>query len=485
MTALVVCLAIIGFSMVLAWLSGRGKVSGDLHSLMVGSRSFGAFLLFFISVGEIYGIGTMIGVPGAVYSRGSTYAVWFLGYILLAYPVGYILNPMIWRVGKLSQAVTFADAFRWRFASPRLEVMVAIIGIIIGLPWLQMQFIGLGVISKYLGLQIDYTVGVAVSAFIAFFYIAVSGIKASAWVAVVKDFLMVIAIVIGGVVAAVKMPGGVEGIFRTAAIQFPTHLTVPASDTVFALSTIVFQSVGFYMSAFAMQYLFTGKNEDIVRRNQIIMPLYMLMYPFLITVAFFSLVTTTKLKQADEAFMAVIVQNVPGWVVGVVAAGGALTCILVIAAVSLAIGGVFSKNLVGNFSPQAKPSQVAVWTRIATGVTIIVSVALTLFWPNLMLGIINITFFGVTQFFPAMLAILFWKRATKWGVGAGLIVGIAAVILFNIVDFAPYGVNKGIPSLILNFITLVVVSYATSPDARAVAKFEELNNYDDRVEQNA
>lgn len=471
--------------MVLAWLSGRGKVSGDLHSLMVGNRSFGAFLLFFISVGEIYGIGTMIGVPGAVYSRGSTYAVWFLGYILLAYPVGYFLNPAIWRVGKLSQAVTVFDIFRWRFASPRLEVIAAVLGIVIGLPWLQMQFVGLGVISKYLGLQIDYTVGVVASAFVAFFYIAVSGIRASAWVAVVKDFLMIIAIVIGGVVAAVKMPGGVEGIFRTAAVQFPQHLIVPESGTVFAISTIVFQSVGFYMSAFAVQYLLTGKNEDIVRRNQIIMPLYMLMYPFLITVAFFSLVTTAKLQQADEAFMAVIVQNVPGWMVGVVAAGGALTCILVIAAVSLSIGGVFSKNLVGNFSPNAKPAQVAVWTRIATGVTIAVSVAMTLFWPNLMLGIINITFFGVTQFFPAMLAILFWKRATKWGVGAGLLVGIAAVILFNVVDFAPYGINKGIPSLILNFIALIAVSYATSPDSRAAEKYEEIHSYDDRVEQNA
>lgn len=485
MTALVVCLAIIGFSMVLAWLSGRGKVSGDLHSLMVGNRSFGAFLLFFISVGEIYGIGTMIGVPGAVYSRGSTYAVWFLGYILLAYPMGYMLNPAIWRVGKLSHAVTFADIFRWRFASPGLEILASILGIIFILPWLQMQFVGLGVISKYLGLQIDYTVGVVVSAFVAFFYIAVSGIRASAWVAVVKDFLMVIAIVIGGVVAAVKMPGGVEGIFRTAAVQFPKHLIVPESETVFALSTILFQSVGFYMSAFAMQYLFTGKNEDIVRRNQIIMPLYMLMYPFLITVAFFSLVTTAKLNQADEAFMAVIVQNLPGWVVGVVAAGGALTCILVIAAVGMAIGGIFSKNLVGYFSPKAKPEQVAIWTRMATGVTIAVSVAMTLFWPNLMLGIINITFFGVTQFFPAMLAILFWKRATKWGVAAGLLVGVVAVILFNIVNFAPYGMNKGIPSLILNFITLIVVSYATAADSRAAETFEALHSYDDREEQSA
>lgn len=479
MEALFVCLTIIGISIVLAWMSGRGVVSGNLNDLMVGSRSFGAFLLFFISVGEVYGIGTMIGVPGAVYSKGSTYVLWFLGYILLAYPVGYFLNPYIWRVGKISNSVTMADTFRWRFNSRGLEMLVAVVGIFFILPWAQMQFAGLGVITEYLGAHIDYSTGVIASAFIAFFYIAVSGIKASAWVSILKDFLMVISIVIGGVVAAVKMPGGVEGIFKTAAIQFPQRLIVDDASVVFSLSTIIFQALGLCMFPFSFQFIFTGKSEETVRRNQIIMPLYMLMYPFLVTAAFFALITVQGLKKPDEAFMAVIAQNLPGWVVGIIGAGAALTCILVISVVGLAIGGIFSKNILGYFKPNAPQEEVASWARIITGVSLAISVAMTLLWPTLMLGIITVSYFGITQFFPPVIAMFFWKRATKWGVGAGLIVGIIAVFALNMVNFAPFGINKGLIALILNAVVLIGVSLMTAGDPESDKKFEEFSSYDD------
>lgn len=477
MEALVVCLAIVGVSIVLAWLSGRGVVSSNLNDIMVGSRSFGAFLLFFIAVGEVYGIGTMIGVPGAVYSKGSTYVLWFLGYILLAYPVGYFLNPGIWRIGKISNAVTIADTFGWRFNSRGLELLIAVVGIFFILPWAQMQFAGLGVITEYLGVKIDYSTGVIASAFIAFFYIAVSGIKASAWVSILKDFLMILGIVIGGVVAAIKMPGGVEGIFTTAAAKFPNHMTVAAKDVPFSLSTILFQSFGLCMFPFSFQFIFTGKSEETVRRNQLIMPLYMLMYPFLVTAAFFALLTVNNLKKPDEAFMAIIVQNVPGWVVGIVAAGAALTCILVISVVGLAIGGLFSKNVVGYFKPNAKQEDIATWARGITGLSLAASVAMTLLWPTLMLGVINISYFGITQFFPAVVAMLVWKKANKWGVGAGILTGIAAVVLFNMLNFAPYGLNKGLLAMILNTAVMIAVCYATTTDPEAERKFDQYSNY--------
>ena len=104
--ALFTFLILILVSVGLAILSRRGLLATDIHQILVASRKFGGFLLFFVTVGEIYGIGTMIGVPGAVYSKGSSYVIWFLGYILLAYPVGYFMNPRIWRIGKIGNTST-------------------------------------------------------------------------------------------------------------------------------------------------------------------------------------------------------------------------------------------------------------------------------------------------------------------------------------------------------------------------------------------
>jgi solute:Na+ symporter, SSS family len=112
---------------VLAVLARRGVIANNISEILVASRGFSAILLFFVTVGEIYGIGTLIGVPGAVYSKGSSYLIWFIGYILLAYPVGYFLNPRIWRIGKISNSVTIGDFFKWRFESKWLGFMVAIL----------------------------------------------------------------------------------------------------------------------------------------------------------------------------------------------------------------------------------------------------------------------------------------------------------------------------------------------------------------------
>ena len=62
MTALVF-IALMAFSVVLAFMAKRGVIANSMDDVMVAGRSFGAFMVFFVTVGETYGIGTMIGVP--------------------------------------------------------------------------------------------------------------------------------------------------------------------------------------------------------------------------------------------------------------------------------------------------------------------------------------------------------------------------------------------------------------------------------------
>ncbi len=474
---------LLAFSIVIAILSRRGAISNNMNDVMVASRSFGAILVFFIAVGETYGIGTMIGVPGAVYSKGASYALWFLGYILLGFVVGYFVNPMVWRMGRVSGAVTMADCFGWRFGSKILEVMVAVIAICFILPWMQMQFGGLGVILRHMGWDISYSIGVVISAMIAYFYIAVAGIRAPAWVSIMKDILMVVAIVAGGSVAAYQYPGGVSGIFDSAIAQFPAHVTVPvhsgSTAANFALSTIIFQAMGFVTAPFLFQFIFTAKSEDTVRRNQIIMPLYMYMYPFLIIAAYYVLVTVPDLKTPDESFMALAVNSLPQWMVGVVGAGGALTCILVLAVSALCLGGIFTRNIWSFFRPNPSQKEAVRVTNIATGSSLFFTGLMAIFFPGLMLGIINLAFLFPTQCFPMILATAFWPRATKQGAVCGLLVGMTVVVILVATDTTVWGLNKGLIAMAANATALVVASLLTKPDAVAQNTIKILQEFEE------
>lgn len=253
--ATAVFLGFIVFSLYLAIRSKSGRGPQSVHDFFVASRQFGAYLVFFLAAGEIYSIGTMVGFPGGIYAKGPTYGVWFLGYILLAYPVGYFIGPKIWQAGKRYNAITLPDLFKGHFQSRTLELVVAASAILFLLPWGQLQFTGLVAALKGLGWNFQPFYLILISAMLAFTYIAIAGVRASAYIAVLKDILMVAAIVITGV--AVSAEVGVTEVFHAASLHVSNRMD--AHQLTFSMSTMLFQSLGFYVMPFAVQNFFTAK----------------------------------------------------------------------------------------------------------------------------------------------------------------------------------------------------------------------------------
>ncbi len=58
----------------------------QIEEYLVAGRSFSGFLLFFLAVGEICSIGTMVGLPDGIYANGSSYGIWFLFFVTQLLP---------------------------------------------------------------------------------------------------------------------------------------------------------------------------------------------------------------------------------------------------------------------------------------------------------------------------------------------------------------------------------------------------------------
>ena len=162
--------------------------------------------------------------------------------------------------------------------------------------------------------------------------------------------------------------------------------------------------------------------------------------------------------------MALAAANLPEWTVGMVAAGGALTCILVIAVSALNLGGIFSRNIWGVFRSSVSQKQAVLVTNMATGASLLISVVLAVMLPNLMLGVINIAYFWATQCFPMALATFFWRGATRTGVFAGLLTGVVAVVVLTETHVTFWGLNQGFVAMTLNALVMVAVCLCTNPD---------------------
>jgi SSS family solute:Na+ symporter len=448
----VIFFTVMAISVVIAFLARTGLKNMTVGEFLVGGRSFPAWLLYFLAVGEIYSIGTMIGFPSGIYAKGASYGIWFLGYILLAYPLGYFVAPLVWRAGVRYDAMTIPDVFGRHYRSRGLELVTAV-GVLVALvPWGQYQFIGMQVVLGALGLSISPVQGVILAGVMAFLYLAVSGVRSPAFVAILKDSFMILGIVIAGI-AAVVATGGIK---ETSGPQAVPHalVTMSGSPLVFAMTTIVVQSIAFYLG-FSAMYLFTAKSERAVKSSTVWMPLYMLMYPFLVAVSYYALEAHPNVKNPNTIFMVATKGLLPDWLVGVVAAGAGLSGVLVLATTALAIGGVVSRNLVPNIRPESQRR----WATVVIAVFLVAAAVLTLTGSTLMLTILNLVYYLLAQFVPGWLALMFFKRVQAWAVGTGLVVGIVASIVLYILNPSLGGVNLGLVTMLLNVVLTFGLSY--------------------------
>ncbi|MBZ4020238.1 sodium:solute symporter family protein [Streptomyces purpurogeneiscleroticus] len=442
---------VMAVSVLVAFSARRGMKNMSIGEYLVGGRSFPPWLLYFLAVGEIYSIGTMIGFPAGIYAGGASYGIWFLGYILLAYPLGYYIAPLIWRAGVRYDAMTIPDVFGRHFRSRSLELVTAGALLLALVPWGQYQFIGMQVVLQALGLPISPVQSVILAGVIAFLYLAVSGVRSPAFVAILKDVLMVLGIVVAGVVA-VTAGGGPAEVFGPHSVP-RAQMTMSGSPMVFALTTIVFQSVTFYLG-FSAAYIFTAKSERAIKSSTVWMPVYMLMYPFLVATAYFAFADRPDVKDPNTVFMAVVQDRLPDWLVGVVAAGAGLSGVLVLAVTALTIGGIVSRNLAPNIRPEAQRRT----TTAVVAVFLVAAAVLTLTASTLMLTVLNLTYYLLGQLVPGWLALMFFRRVQPWAVSAGMLGGIAASIVLYVTDPGLGGINAGLIAVGFNCVLMFGLS---------------------------
>ncbi len=444
----IVC-AVLAASLLIAVVTGRGRRRGGIAEFLVGGRTFPAWLVYFLAVGEVYSIGTMIGLPSGIYAKGAGYGIWFLGYILLAYVIGYFVAPLIWRAGHRYDAMTLPDVFRGHYRSRTLELVAAVTMLIALIPWGEYQFIGLQVVLGSLGIRLTGAQTVAIAAVLAFLYIAVSGIRSPAMVSIMKDSFMVLGVVAVGVAALLCSHGAATTPISTTAI--PAELaTVHGSAMTFAITTIAFQAVVFYLGL-GSSYIFPARSERAIKSSTVWMPLYMLIYPFLVAASYFALRAYPHVAEPNTIFMVTARNVLPSWLVGVVAAGAALSGLLVLAVTALGIGALVSRNLL----PHVQPAVQRRWTTVFVAIFLVLAALMTLYAATLMLTVLNLFYGLVAQVVPGILAVLYTRRVHSIAITTGIVAGVVAAVVLYLHGPSLAGVNSGLIAMGINMAVVV------------------------------
>jgi solute:Na+ symporter, SSS family len=462
--ALIIIFSVILLSSVLGVSAGRRKKM-NLEMWTVGGRRFGVVLIWLLNAGEIYTTFTFLGASGWAYSKGAP-AFYILIYGTLAYTISFFILPVIWRLGKKYSLHTQPDYFIHRYGNRYLGVFVAIVGVIFIIPYLQLQLKGLGlIVTEASNKTIGFNTAILISFFLTSIFVFTSGIRGSAWVSVVKDIMMILAVGIVGFGVPYIYFGGIGNMFHALIVQHPNHLTFPGAtagmDSLWVVSTVLLTGAGFYMWPTIFATAFSAKSAETIKRNAIIMPFYQLPILLVLMVGFTALLVIPGLKEGDFAFLSLVNKTYAPWFMGFVGAAGAVTAmvpasILVLFAATLVAKNVYQTGL----NPRASEESVIRLSRFMVIVIMGAGMAFAIYLPNALVDLLLIGYNGVSQFCPGVVLGLFWKRVHAGAVFAGLVTGLILVFVLVFGKQDPFlGMNAGFVALAANFTVTILVSW--------------------------
>lgn len=477
-------LIIAAVTLVALWLGVRARRGHDmnLEQWSVGGRSFGTAFVFLLMAGEIYTTFTFLGGSGFAYGKGAA-AYYILSYATLAYILSYWLLPPIWRYAKSHRLVSQPHFLASKYASPSLGVLVAIVDVVALVPYLVLQFKGLGIIVATASYgAISPTAAIWIGAVVVTAYVTVSGVRGSAWNSVVKDTMILAIVIFLGLYLPIHFYGGFAPMFHAIDTAKPGFLTFPAkgSSVAWFQSTVLLTALGFFMWPHTFGSIFTARDERIFRRNAAVLPLYQLILLFVFFVGFAASLKVPGLKGSniDLSLFHLSLQAFDPWFIGVIGAAGVLTALvpgsmILNAAATLLANDVYR----GGIDRQAADATVAKLARVLVPIIALVAVFFTLRGGETIVALLLMGYSFVTQLFPAVVTSLAARNwVTKQGAFAGIVAGVA-VVAYTTLAHASIGqwfpslpdklkdLNIGLVALALNVVVLIIVSAVTQPRA--------------------
>lgn len=193
------------------------------------------------------------------------------------------------------------------------------------------------------------------------------------------------------------------------------------------------------------------------------------------------------------------IANLPGWVVGLIAAGGLAAALSTAAGLLLAISSAISHDLIkGSINPNISDKDELKVARISMFVAIVVATYLGMNPPGFAAQVVALAFgIAAASIFPALMMGIFSKRVNSTGAIAGMLAGLISTLVYififlgwffipgtanlaNTPDNWLFGISPlsfGAVGAMINFAVAFSVSYMTAPPPKEIQELVESVRY--------
>ncbi len=458
----------------LVGLGARSEQTSTLEGYVAGGREVGLILLFFIMGAEIFSAFAFLGGPGWAYGKGAP-AFYIIAYLGLGLLPWWVLGPKAARLGRRYGYLTQADLMSDRFSSKGLSAIIALVSIAAFIPYLVLQITGAGLLFKSAtGGNVPFWLAAMAAFVVVTIYVYASGLRGIGWTNLIQGIVMVVVAWFLGLAIANRFYGGVGPMFREIQQEAPEYLTLPGVEGMgwAAFSTaILVSAIGFTMWPHIFMKSYGADSERTIKKIVIIYPLYGYLLVPLLIIGFAGIMVfrDNPLGNPDNVLLELTVNaaNFSPWVIGLMLSGALAAAMSTGANLAHTASTVLVRDLfVAVFKQDMPEGRVVSLTKVFVVVLSVIAYLLALLNPTSLVQLLLGAYGAVVQFFPLIVAVFFWKRATKAGAWAGLISGSLVTLLFTFLVSTPFEIHAGIWGLIVNTVLLIGVSLATKPMPR-------------------
>jgi SSS family solute:Na+ symporter len=458
----------------------------------LASRSFGTPVLLFTVFATLLSAFTFFGGPDTAYARGPEWilVMGLMDGILFAI-LWYVVGYRQWLLGQRRGYVTLGELLGDRFGSRRLRALVACVSLFWLFPYVMLQQIGAGgaLVALTDGV-VPFWAGAGLVTVFMIVYVVVAGMRGIAWTDTLQGAFMLVTVWAALFWVLLAVDGGIGAINGGLAANAPAYLALgsdwytPQRMLTFAVSI----AFGVVMFPQVNQRLFVASSERVLKRTFAAWPLLVaaLFVPaFLLGTWAQGLGLEADVAGGQSILPVVLEAYTPAWFSALVVAGAVAAMMsssdsMLLSGASYFTRDVYRPYVAGDLSARREDVLgrigVALFALLALGASVWVEAAAIGAGTvgSLLVEIGDLAFGGFAQLLPPVVLALYWRRTTRAGVTAGVLVPQVTYVSFSLVPavsveglvvladaYGGWGIS--LYCLLLGLLVTIGASLATSP----------------------
>lgn len=472
----------ISFMLLIGYLAYRSTNSFDDYIL--GGRSLGSVVTALSAGASDMSGWLLMGLPGVVFLAGISESWIAIGLSLGAYFNWlFVAGRLRVHTEKNNNALTLPDYFTSRFEdnSKILRIISALVILVFFTIYCASGVVAGGLLFQST-FDMSYEKAMWLGALATIAYTFLGGFLAVSWTDTVQASLMIFALILTPIMVIMSV-GGFDSSIAIIEAKNPEYLDMFKGLNFVAIISLLGWGLGYFGQPHILaRFMAADSHRTIRSARRISMTWMVLCLIGTIAVGFFGIAYYEMNPQLagpvnsnnERIFMELAAVLFNPWIAGILLSAILAAVMSTLSCQLLVCSSALTEDLYKPFLRKNASQKELVW--VGRGMVLLVS-AIAIYIArdpeNKVLALVSNAWAGFgAAFGPVVLISVLWKRMTRSGALAGMLVGAGTVLVWA--QYKWFGLYEIIPGFILASIAIFAVSLVTrAPSAQAQQRFDE------------